>query len=404
MDARTPPRRFYEKWTSSDITSLSLAIVAAAVAFASVGFASQDAKTRPIRALYVTGGGFHDFVTQETIVPPGLAKRARIDWTIDHSAGKSTDVLIERHKTTDWTNAFDVVVYNMSFSNVVDPAWIERITAAHRNSGVSAVILHGAVHSYRRSESKAWGEMMGAFSMRHDKQRPLTVDVVAKDHPIMRGFPDKWQTINDELYEIERVWPSMTPLAQAYSEETKKSSPIVWINTHGKARIFVTSLGHNNEMMANPVYLDLVSRGLLWTLDRLPADGGRKASAATSEPTPQATGQISPADVAPFLGEWTLSLQGPNGPGTFTLTVGAEKEKATGEIVSPEIPKQPITSMSLVNKSLALRYSFTWEGNPVDAVVTLTPGDEGKMTAQIDFAGGAYLMTGSATKNDKKKN
>jgi hypothetical protein len=116
----------------------------------------------------------------------------------------------------------------------------------------------------------------------------------------------------------------------------------------------------------------------------------------------QSTNQVSPADAAPFLGEWTLALQGPNGPGTFTLTLAAEKEKVTGEIVSAEIPKQPITSMSLANKSLALRYAFTWEGNPVDAVVTLTPTDDGKMGAQIDFAGGAYLMTGSATKNEKK--
>ena len=228
---------------------------------------------RPIRALYVTGGGFHDFVTQETIVPPGIAKRTRIDWTIDHTAGKATDVLIERHKNTDWTKSFDVVVYNMSFSHVVDANWIERLTSAHRNSGVAAVILHGAVHSYRRSESKAWGELMGAFSMRHDRQRPLTIEVIASDHPVMRGFPQKWQTIDEELYEIERVWPGMTPLAEAHSVETQKRSPVIWTNTHGKARVFVTSLGHNNEMMANPIYLDLVTRGLLWTLKGLRDDG-----------------------------------------------------------------------------------------------------------------------------------
>ena len=135
------------------------------------------------------------------------------------------------------------------------------------------MILHGAVHSYRRSESKAWGELMGAFSMRHDRQRPLTIEILAADHPIMRGFPQKWQTIDEELYEIERVWPGMTPLAEAHSVETQKRSPVIWTNTHGKTRVFVTSLGHNNEMMANDVYLDLVTRGLLWTLDRLRDDG-----------------------------------------------------------------------------------------------------------------------------------
>jgi uncharacterized protein len=110
-----------------------------------------QASTSPIRALYVTGGGFHDFEAQERIVPTGLAKRIRIEWTTDHTAGKSTEVLIDRHKDTAWTKAFDVVVYNMSFSHVVDAEWIERLAHAHRESGVAAVVLHGAVHSYRRS-------------------------------------------------------------------------------------------------------------------------------------------------------------------------------------------------------------------------------------------------------------
>lgn len=227
----------------------------------------------PIRALYVTGGGFHEFVKQETIVPPAVAQRVKVAWTIDHSAGKSTEVLIDRHKNTDWTKDFDVVLYNMSFSHVVDREWIERLARAHHDSGVGAVILHGAVHSYRRSESRAWGELMGAFSMRHDSQRPLTVEAVAKDHPILRGLPQKWETIPEELYELERVWPNMTPLADSYSVESKKRYPLIWTNTHGKARVFVTSLGHNTEMIANPLYLELVTRGLLWTLGLLQDDG-----------------------------------------------------------------------------------------------------------------------------------
>ncbi len=228
---------------------------------------------RPIRALYVTGGGFHEFVKQEAIVPPAVAKQVNIAWTVDHTAGTSTEVLIDRHKNTDWTKDFDVVLYNMSFSFVVDVPWIERLVAAHRDSGVGAVILHGAVHSYRRSESRAWGELMGAFSLRHDAQRPITVETVAPAHPIMRGVPKSWVTISEELYELIQVWPSMTPLAQAFSVESKKTYPLIWTNTHGKARVFVTSLGHNTAMIADPVYLEMVTRGLLWTVGKLQNDG-----------------------------------------------------------------------------------------------------------------------------------
>jgi type 1 glutamine amidotransferase len=274
---------------STSVRGLFLAFVAAAALCLTVAPGAQQkagaqggqaGTARPIRGLYVTGGGFHDFVKQEGIVPPAMSQRANVTWTIDHTAGKSTEVLIDRHKDTEWTKQFDVVLYNMSFSFVVDEAWIERLAGAHRDSGVGAVILHGAVHSYRRSKSRAWGELMGAFSLRHDSQRPMTIETVAPNHPIMRGVPQKWETIPEELYELEKVWPTMTPLAQSFSVESKKTYPVMWTNTHGKAKVFVTSLGHNTEMIANPLYLDIVGRALLWTTGHLKDDGTPEAGYA----------------------------------------------------------------------------------------------------------------------------
>ena len=117
----------------------------------------------------------------------------------------------------------------------------------------------------------------------------------------------------------------------------------------------------------------------------------------------QAAKQATAADAAPFLGDWTLTLQGPNGPGTFELSVKAEGDKVAGEISSDQMAKQAITDVTKADKSLVLAYSFTWEGNGVDAVVSLTPGADAKTAAQIDFAGGAYVMTGTATKKEKAK-
>jgi hypothetical protein len=139
---------------------------------------------------------------------------------------------------------------------------------------------------------------------------------------------------------------------------------------------------------------------LLGILVGLPASGRADSPFPAGE---QAGGQVTPADAGPFVGEWTLALQGPNGPGTFELRVSVEGEKVAGEISSDTLPKTPIAEISLRNKSLNLGFTFTWQGNPVDAAVSLTPGEEGKMTAQIDFAGGAYVMTGTATKKEKDK-
>jgi len=118
---------------------------------------------------------------------------------------------------------------------------------------------------------------------------------------------------------------------------------------------------------------------------------------AAAAPAPS----IAPADLAPFLGEWTMALNGSNGPGTFMLSVRTEKDKPAADVSSDQMPKQPISDFSIAEKSLVLGYSFTWEGNPVSAVITLTPAPDGVTKAQIDFAGGAYVMTGTATKKDK---
>jgi type 1 glutamine amidotransferase len=48
-------------------------------------------------------------------------------------------------------------------------------------------------------------------------------------------------------------------------------SVVVWTNAYGpnKTRVWSTSLGHNNETVADERYLDLVTRGLLWACDKL---------------------------------------------------------------------------------------------------------------------------------------
>jgi hypothetical protein len=113
--------------------------------------------------------------------------------------------------------------------------------------------------------------------------------------------------------------------------------------------------------------------------------------------------QVAAADVGPFLGDWVLALQGGNGPGTFNLSLKMDADKVVGEIGNEAVPTQKISSITKSAKSLVLSYSFPYEAMTVDAVVSLTPDAEGKVAAQIDFAGGAYTMTGTATKKEKAK-
>src|SRR6185295_16711534 len=55
--------------------------------------------------------------------------------------------------------------------------------------------------------------------------------------------------------------------------DTTKQNTVIWVNTYGKGRVFGTTLAHNNTTMSHTNYLDMLTRGLLWTVGKLGDDG-----------------------------------------------------------------------------------------------------------------------------------
>jgi len=186
------------------------------------------------------------------------------------------------YEKPDWWKGYDVVLHNECFGFMDDDRLIENIAAGHE-AGLPGVMLHCSTHSYRMGQTDAWRQTLGLRSMSHDKARDLTVKNAQTKHPIMKAFPAEWPDPKDELYRNEKLWPTLTSLATAFSEESKKDHVVVWVNNYGKTRIFATTLGHSNETMKNDVYLDLVSRGLLWACDKLDDEGKPKPGYAAKK-------------------------------------------------------------------------------------------------------------------------
>jgi type 1 glutamine amidotransferase len=233
---------------------------------------AQEAK--PIRALMVTGGCCHDYENQKKILSEGIRARANVEWTIVHEGKERTD-RVSIYTRGDWAKGYDVVVHNECYGVVDDVPYVEGIARPHFE-GVPAVMLHCSTHSYRAAKTDAWRQAVGQSSMSHEKSRDLKIQVVAADHPVMRGFPDGWRDPTDELYKNVKLWPNLVPLAKSYGVETQQDHVVIWTNTYGEGRIFGTTLGHSNATVQDPVYLDLVARGLLWACDKLDANGKPK--------------------------------------------------------------------------------------------------------------------------------
>lgn len=222
----------------------------------------SPAATSSIKILLITGGCCHDYPFQTKAMQLALKERGvAAQWTVVNDGGNGTKAQIELYKNPQWSDGFDVVIHNECFAGTKDAEYIRRITKAH-HAGANAVVIHCAMHTYRDAKIDDWRQLLGVTSRRHDHQSRYPVEVVAKDHPVMKGFPDDYVSAKDELYVIEKVWPSATPLATSKSEQTGDSHPVIWVNTYGQARVFGTTYGHSNETFQDKVFLDTLSRGI----------------------------------------------------------------------------------------------------------------------------------------------
>jgi len=228
--------------------------------------------TPPLKVLMVCGGCCHDYEQQKVILSAGISERINAEFTIVHEGGDSREHKVSIYSNPDWAKGYDCVLHNECFGAVADAAFVEGIARPHFE-GVPAVMLHCSTHSYRTAPTDEWRKAVGQTSMSHEKNRDLHVKNIAPQHPIMIGFPEEWLDAKDELYKNEKLWENFVPLAKAYGEDTKKDHNVIWVNTYGKGKVFGTTLGHGNATMADPVYLDLVARGLLWACGKLSEDG-----------------------------------------------------------------------------------------------------------------------------------
>lgn len=233
------------------------------------GYAQETAEPKsPIRALLVTGGGWHDYETQKKLLTEGIRKQLgdRIQWTIVHEDKKGDPTHhVSLFRKRDWPDEYDVVVHNTGYGRVKDAGFVARLVRSHQ--GTPAVLIHASVMSYRYAEpADPWFEFVGLQSMWHEDQRRLTVENIAPDHPIMDGVPDSLQTPKDELYVIKKKWDEITPLAQAYGTQTETYQPVAWTHEINGTRVFATTLGHNNKIFQQEAFIRMITNGLLWAV------------------------------------------------------------------------------------------------------------------------------------------
>jgi type 1 glutamine amidotransferase len=223
---------------------------------------------RPLKALIITGGCCHNYKFQSEALKEALTKAADVEVTVVNEGGTGTRAEIDFYKNRDWAAPYDVVIHNECFADTTNEDYIKSITATHK-AGKPAMVIHCAMHTYRAAKFDDWREFLGVTSRHHEHMSNYPVKSAAKDHPIMKDFPETWTTPKDELYIIEKVWPKTTPLATSVSEKTGKEQPVIWVSDYNGTRVFGTTYGHSDETFRDPVFLNLLGRAFVWSAGKL---------------------------------------------------------------------------------------------------------------------------------------
>jgi uncharacterized protein len=117
-------------------------------------------------------------------------------------------------------------------------------------------------------------QMIGGEFIVHGAQQPSRIDIVDPAFPgIAKGFGASGQsfTITDEWYALKNFADNLHVILVQGTEGMKghmyerPNFPITWARTHGKGRVFYTSMGHREDVWENPMYQALLLGALGWS-------------------------------------------------------------------------------------------------------------------------------------------
>jgi hypothetical protein len=251
---------------------------------------AQKKEVKPLRALLITGGCCHSYATQKNILKEGIEARALVIVDQVHTDDSTNTPPLAIYGNPDYGKGYDVIIHDECAAGMNEVPLLKDVLAPHQN-GIPGVNLHCAMHSYRVGNHKVpleagtdgslWFDYLGIQSSGHGPKQPIVIDFTNSKNVITKGLED-WATGPEELYNNVQVFPSAKGLATGSQHQperklkTGKVTPaqdaeavVVWTNDYNGTRVFSTTIGHYDETVEDDRYLDLVTRGLLWSCKKL---------------------------------------------------------------------------------------------------------------------------------------
>lgn len=163
------------------------------------------------------------------------------------------------------------------FTNAPDGANKKTIFQTWFDNGGSWAGQHSAT-DFENNNKWSWFDdhVAGGWFTDHDNDGTsgtITWESQYVDHPIVKGLMSPWST-SDEWYIMNRnieAVPGFKILGKVTGGKVASARPAVWITENAKGgRSFYTIRGHADKVYAEAEFRQLMLRGILWSVHRLP--------------------------------------------------------------------------------------------------------------------------------------
>jgi type 1 glutamine amidotransferase len=221
---------------------------------AAAGAAPAEKAAEKTKVLLMGGRG-HDWKGFHAILSEVLKKTGDFELTL---SDKLDDL------RADTIRKFDVVLFYGSGGNFTSPEQ-EQGLAGFVKAGGGLAGVH-ATDAFKKSD--VYWKLMGGRFTGHGGGK-FMVRIEDRKHPVTAPMQDF--EISDETYR-NQDHPEARLHSLARIDRGKEQQSMVWVQEHGKGRIFSTTLGHGTAAFKNPQFQRLVVRGLYWAAKRKPKD------------------------------------------------------------------------------------------------------------------------------------
>jgi hypothetical protein len=132
-------------------------------------------------------------------------------------------------------------------------------------------------HNWIVDGEKPFLQMVGGEFVGHGSQQESSVRVVDPKFPAVQGWPSQFK-LTDEWYAYDGFHKNMHVLMLLETEGMKEplydrdDYPITWCSEYGDGRVFYTGMGHREDVWENPLYQEMVAKGILWAGKKIDAD------------------------------------------------------------------------------------------------------------------------------------